>query len=106
MAWPSLMSSWSHMRAVLVRQWHEHSVGDAGGTPGVREEHQCEQALHLRLVRHERREDPREPDRLGAEIGADCGLLARGEVALVEHEVERGEHTRSRLGSSASAGTR
>ena len=53
---------------------------------------QREEAERLGLVGHELGEQSREPDRLGAEVGADeLVALGRG-VALVEHEVDDRQH--------------
>ena len=64
------------------------------------EEHQREQAERLRLVGHQRRERPAEPDRLAAEPAADIG------VAGVEDQVDVASTASSRAGSASSGGTR
>ena len=56
------------------------------------EEHQREQAERLRLVGHQDGEQLREPDRLLAEVGADVLAAAARRVALVEDEIQDGEH--------------
>ena len=54
--------------------------------PRVLEQHQREQAEHLRLVGHQRGEHPPESDRLAGEVGA-CSR-----VAVVEDQVDGCEH--------------
>ena len=67
-------------------------MADAGLAPRVLEEDQREQAEHLGLVGHEDREQLREPRRLVAEVAADELVARRRRVALVEDQVEHGEH--------------
>ena len=52
--------------AILVGEQHQVTVRGARRLPGLREQHEREQAGHLWLVRHEAREQAAEPDRLGA----------------------------------------
>ena len=59
---------------------------------------QREQAEHLGLVGHQDREQLREPDRLVAEVAANELVSGRRGVALVEDEVEDGEHRAQALG--------
>jgi hypothetical protein len=55
------------------------------------EQHEREEALGFGFVGHEVDEQPAESDRFGAEVVAhECVAAARG-VALVEHEVDRGQ---------------
>ena len=62
---------------ILVLEAHELAVGAlAGGPPGVRQQHQREQADRLRLVGQELRHDPSQPDRLGAQLAPDQRLPA------------------------------
>ena len=79
--------------AVLLLEQHEVAVGaDPRRAPRVVEEHQREQARRLRLVGQQQVDDPREPDRLRREVLAH-DRVARGRgVALVEDQVEHGEH--------------
>ena len=55
------------------------------------EEQQRKQPLHLRLVRHQLGQRPPKPDRLGREVDATA-------VALVEDQVDDGEHGPEPLG--------
>ena len=64
---------------------------DAGGPPGVMEEHEREQAARLGLVGHQANDQAAEPDRLGTELAAHEPVAARGVVALVEDQVDDGE---------------
>ena len=65
---------------------------------GVVQEHQREQAERLGLVGHQHGEQLREADRLVAERGAHGLRAARRRVALVEDEVEDGEHRAEPVG--------
>jgi hypothetical protein len=56
------------------------------------EQHQREQAEDLGLVGHQLREDPGESDGLAAQLPADQRVAGRGGVALVEHQVQHGQH--------------
>ena len=47
-----------------------------------------------RLVGQQRAQHPAEPDRLVGQLGADRGVARAGEVALVEDEVDDGQHRR------------
>ncbi len=66
--------------------------------PGVVEEHQRQQPERLRLVRHQDGEQLGEPDRLLAEVCAQVPLATARRVALVEDEVEDGQHGAEPLG--------
>jgi hypothetical protein len=80
-------------RAILVLEQHELAGGvGARLAPGVVEEHEGEQPERLGLVGHQLGEGPGQADRLRGELAADQGIRGRGQVALVEDEVERGEH--------------
>ena len=78
---------------ILVGERHEVA---AGGRPGraarLDEQHQREQPQDLRLVGHELGEQPAETDGLGAQVGADELRSRAGRVALVEDEVDDGQH--------------
>jgi hypothetical protein len=84
--------------AVLLVEPHEFAVRrHAGAGSGLGEQHEREQAARLgpfggfigQQVVHE----AGEPDRLARELAADrVRPLARGEIALVEDQVEHGEH--------------
>src|SRR5829696_4347319 len=55
--------------AVLLAQQHQGTVGPGSrGAAGLAQQQERQQAGHLRLVRHQRRQDPRQPDRLSAEF--------------------------------------
>jgi hypothetical protein len=58
------------------------------------EQHQRQQPEHLGLVGKQAREQPAQADRLGGEVRARERLAARGEVPLVEDDVDRREHHR------------
>ena len=79
--------------AVLVGQQHQRAVGgDTSGPSRLTEQQQREQADRLALVGHQLDEHPSETDRLDTEIGADERVPTGRCVALVEHEVDDGEH--------------
>ena len=59
------------------------------------QQHQREQALHLRFVRHQLRQRATEPDRLRGEVAATA-------VALVEDQVDDGEHRGQPVGQQVS----
>ena len=74
--------------AVLVAEQRERAVGpDSRPATGLSQEQQRQQAVDLLLVRHRRRHDPRQPDRLCAE--ARSGRA--GQPGIVD-EVQDGEH--------------
>ena len=90
---PCSMRSWSQsVRSCSSRVSRSPVVIDASPAPGVDQQHERQQAEHLRLVGHEAGEEVAEPDRLVAEAAAQEGLPGRGEVALVEDEVDNGQH--------------
>ncbi len=72
-------------RAVLVGEQHELAVAEARRAAGVVQQHQRQQAVHLGLVGHQLGQRAAEPDRLGGEVAAAA-------VALVEDQVDDGEH--------------
>ena len=76
-------------RAVLVGEEDELARGvDARVAARVLEEEESEEPERLRLVRHEDTEELRQPDRLGAQIGANEIVAGGCGVPLVEDEVE------------------
>ncbi len=80
---------------VLVGEQHQRAVrGRPGGPPRLGQQHQREQPEHLRLVRHELGQQPPEPDRLGAQVGPRQRRTRTRRVALVEDQVDDGEHGR------------
>lgn len=87
-------------RAVLVAQQDEVSVRrDPGASPGVSQEHQCQQAQSLGLVGHELDQHAAEPDRLGAQVVAGHRGRAGG-----EHETDDGEDGARPVGQVCVAG--
>src|SRR5437764_220100 len=70
----------------------------ARGAAGGDEEEEREEAVHLRLVGHELRQEAGEADGLVAEVVAAELVARRGGVALVEHEVEHREHGAEAVG--------
>ncbi len=92
MPWPSATRARSQ-RVLLVGQRHQRAVGGgARRTPGLDEQHEREQAQHLRLVGHELDQEPAEADRFGAEVLADQPVARTRRVALGEDEVDDGQH--------------
>ena len=92
--------------AILVLEPHERAVRALAGRPaGVRQQHQREQADRLGLVGQQLRDDPRQPDRLGAQLAPDQRLTRRRVVALVEHEVEHAQHGLEPVGQPVADGT-
>ena len=71
---------------------------DPAGPPGVVQLHQGEQALHLRLVWQQLGDDRRQADRFPGQRHARDVDAAGRVIALVEHEVQHGEHTVEPLG--------
>ena len=85
--------------AVLVVEEHERPVRTrARVAPRALQQHQGEQPCHLRLIRHERPKDARQPNRLGAQFAPHQRLSLRRGVALVEDEIEGGEHRPEAVG--------
>ena len=63
---------------ILVLEPHELAVGPlARRPPRVREQHQREQPQRLRLVGQQVGDDPRQPDRLRAQLAPDERLARR-----------------------------
>ena len=80
-------------RPPIGRSWseeHQLSVGEARLAPGVVGQHQREQAVDLGLVGQQVREEVTEPDRFRGQVDAEA-------VALVEDQVDDGEHDRQAL---------
>ena len=63
-----------------------------GGAAGIVEEHQRQQPERLGLVGHQGAQDTVEPYRLGGQATADQVRAGAGRVALVEEQVQHGEH--------------
>ena len=86
-----------------VRSWSSSSTSSpsrsARRAPRVVQEHQREQPVRLRLVRHQLGERAAEPDRLGGEVAAAA-------VALVEDEVDDRQHGGEPLGQQVGAAAR
>ena len=79
--------------AVLLVQRDELAAGDPRRTPRLDEQHEREQSGDLRDVGQQLPQDPAEPDGLGGELLADRrGVGGGGQVALVEDEVDDGQH--------------
>ena len=78
--------------AVLVGESDHRAVRvGAGGSAGVGEQHEGEQAGRFGFVGHQLDEDAAESDGLGGEVDS-CQLVAGGGgVAFGEHEVDRGQ---------------
>jgi hypothetical protein len=70
----------------------------AGGAARVVDEHERQQARGLGVVGHELDEQAAEPDRLGAQLLAHEPIAGRRGVALVEDEVDDGEHRGQAIG--------
>src|SRR5215831_6838717 len=54
--------------SVLIAQQHDLAVREPRLSPGVVDDHEGQEAVHLRLVRHQVRQRTAEADRLGGEI--------------------------------------
>ena len=84
-------------RAVLLVESDQHSLAHAGRSARVDQQHQRQQPVDLRLAAERRGRGEHlpqlagQPDRLGGQIGAQR-LAGGAEVALVEDQVEHGEH--------------
>ena len=78
-------------RAILVGQQHDLAVAPACIPSRVVQQHQRQQAVHLRLVRHQLGQRDAQPDRL-------AGQLAAAVVARVEDQVDHGQHARQPVG--------
>ena len=78
---------------VLVGEQDQLAVGVAARGPArVGEQHQPEQSQHLGLVRHQFGKQPPQPDRLGTQVVADERRPRACRIALIENEIEDGEH--------------
>ena len=81
--------------AVLVGKKHQLPVGGGpAGPPRLREQHQGEQPHDLGLARHELQQQPTQTDGLRAQVGADEVVAGGRRIALVEHQVDDGQHRR------------
>ena len=77
---------------------------EPGGGPGLVQQLQREQAEDLRLARHQPVQQPGQGHGLGGEV-APGGLAARaGQVALVEDQVDDGEHLGESFGQVVGIG--
>jgi hypothetical protein len=91
--------------AVLVAQRDEvAALVGAGGPAGVDQQHEGEQPHHLGLVGHELGQEPPEPDGLGAQLLADQPVARAGRAALVEDQVDDGQHGPEAVGELGLAG--
>jgi hypothetical protein len=80
--------------AVLLAKQNEGTVGPRSRrTTGLGQEQQRQQAGHLWLVGHERRQDPCQPDRLRAETRLGCAR----QPGVVD-EVDHGQHRAQAVG--------
>ena len=85
--------------AVLVVERHEIAGGvDPRGPSRVVQQHHGEEPVGLRFVGHELREQAGQADALGAQHRPHQVGAAGGCVALVEQEVQHGEHGAEALG--------
>ena len=92
-AWPSAIRLAIPEAAVLVGQQHELAVGGrAGGPARLDEQHEREQSHDLGFVGHQLGQQPSEADGLRAEVLADEPVARARRVALVEDEVDDGQH--------------
>ena len=91
--------------AVLVAEQHERAaIVEARRPARLVEAHQREQGEHLGLLRQHPRDQPAEPEGVDAEVAARRDVGAAAEVALVEDDVERGEHLGEPIGQLVRAG--
>ena len=82
---PAAICSGVPARAVLVAEQHQLAVAEPRLAAGVVQEHHRQQSVHLRVVRQQLGERAAQPDGLG-------GQLVAAAVALVEDQVDDGEH--------------
>jgi hypothetical protein len=88
--------------AVLVLERDQVPVAVGAGRPaGVLQQHQREQPARLRLARHQPGQRPRQPDRLRAQLRPDHARARGRAVALVEQQVQHGQHPGRALGEEA-----
>ena len=86
-------------RAVLVLQQHHlPRLVQPRLAAGVLQQHQRQQRPRLGVAGERLDQHPRQPDRLVGELGADQRVRPRGEVALVEDQVQRRQHRGQPLG--------
>ena len=79
-------------RPVLIVEGDELAlVIDSCRSPRVVQQHQREQPQRFRLVGHQPRQHPTEPDRLGAQVGPHERGASRRGVPLVEEQVDHAE---------------
>ncbi len=80
-------------RAVLFLEEDDFPVGPQARVPaGVVEEHQGEETAGLRAIGHQRAEDAREANRLGAQLPPHERVAGSRGVPLVEDQVDDGEN--------------
>ena len=92
---------------VLVGQQHEAAGRVHPGVPaGVGEQHQREQPADLRLVGHQRVQDPAQVQGAGHQVGAHQVGTSRRRVPGREHRCSTVSTASSRSGSSVVPGTR
>ena len=84
-------------RPVLVCEQHELAVLKPGLAARVVEQHQRLESVHLGLVRHQLGERRPKPERFGRQVDAAA-------VALVEDQIDDGEHRRQPLRQRAVVG--
>jgi hypothetical protein len=72
-------------RAILIRQKHELPATEASFAPGVVQQHQRQQAVHLGLVRHQLRQRPAQPECLYHQLAAPA-------IAFVEDQIDDRQH--------------
>jgi hypothetical protein len=84
-------------RAVLLGEEHDLLAGEASLPSRVVEQHQGQEPVNLRLVRHQLRERASQPDRLRREVTAAA-------VALVEDQIDHGQHRREPIGEQVGRG--
>ncbi len=80
-------------RPVLLLERDEVAIGPrARHQARIVEQHQREQPDRLRLLGHQLDDEPSEPDRLGAQLRSHQRFATGRTVALVEDQVDDGEH--------------
>ena len=84
--------------AVLLVQGDQLATGDPGRAAGIDEQQEGEQARDLALVGEQLAQHAGETDRLVRQLDAHRVVARAGEVALVEDEVDDGEHGVQPLG--------
>jgi hypothetical protein len=92
------MPSWILSRSQRSRSWSflEQDQLAGGADPplpaGVVQQQQGQQPQRLALVGHQLGQDPPQAHRLGAQLPPDQGVPGAGGIALVEDQVEDGQH--------------